>query len=653
MYCNQCGAKLSDDAKFCQNCGSAVDAQPSSREGVGSSCSDDPSVATKEKKLNRGPSPRLKKLLAILGGAVVLILAIVLISNAVDGKKRTTILGTIPDPETFFGVSGDHDRYDSWYEHNIEFETEDVTKDMTDAYVDLLGSSKFPFVLDETIDHFGGGMVRYIFKYNGSQELYDAQSRQIMVEYNPGYEQVVVNIRNSGNFELVPVEPYAPESVSEENTEPAYAPDPEQAETQSGDNGMAEPELVAGPISVENKIEVPQNAVPELSAWSGGAATVDRVITKSDKLANYEVSAEVLAEYVQMLQETGFELVDEYYFSYGDTFQAWAFNCLALPEAETIEMQYDEDTRCHVCIWTSDDDEYRIDISPAFQFFDTGLRRGGAVTRETISGPSAGAGLYRMPDGSYQTSDGRLSTAVGNAMVIRDGATYTCGARWLVEDEDERLWVEDYYRNEGFFMEVPKSSLMEGDVLLMSDFVRERYYETDKESLESYNWHTPMFALAYDGIWKGPELNGRDFQALTVRVMYYQSGGEAVYYVYARTTSAEPGEVEALVAVDMSAGSGGNFGNATRLSVGDSFSLNYSGEVFGANYHVYEWTVTDGEGNVRIEGTGSKCRVEALEKGVATVKVTYEYGVDEPDILTGIVGPASKSKTQSYNFIIE
>jgi len=242
MYCNQCGAKLSDNAKFCQNCGSVVDTQPSTREGGGSSCSDDPAEATKEKKLNPGLSPRLKKLLAILGGAVVLILAIVLISNAVAEKKRTTILGTIPDPETFFGVSGDHDRYDSWYEHNIEFGTEDVTKNMTDAYVDLLGSSEFPFVLADTIDHFGGGMVRYIFKYNGSQELYDAQSRQIMVEYNPGYEQVVVNIRNSGNFALVPVEPYASDNMTEESTGSAYAPDPEfffnTGAAEKGDNSM-------------------------------------------------------------------------------------------------------------------------------------------------------------------------------------------------------------------------------------------------------------------------------------------------------------------------------------------------------------------------------------------------------------------------------
>ncbi len=241
MYCNQCGKKLPDNAKFCNFCGSAVSTEQSGAV-ADPPRSDDPAVTAKAKGPKRRLSPLLKILLAILGGAAVVILAIMLISGAVEEKKRTTILGTIPDPETFFGVSGDHYRYDSWYEHNIEFETEDVTKDMTDAYVDLLGSSEFPFVLNDTIDHFGGGMVRYVFEYNGSQELYDAKSWQIMVEYNPGHEQVAVEIRNSGNFRLVPVEPYASDSVSEESMESTYVPDPEfffnTGAAEKGDNSM-------------------------------------------------------------------------------------------------------------------------------------------------------------------------------------------------------------------------------------------------------------------------------------------------------------------------------------------------------------------------------------------------------------------------------
>ena len=433
------------------------------------------------------------------------------------------------------------------------------------------------------------------------------------------------------------------------------SPDAGSADTSQGSQNPKEPEVVSGTIQVENVIEVPKNAVPELAAWSNLTAFSDEVITKSEKHMDYKLlgGVEIIEEYIAMLEANGFTLVDEYYFSYKETFRSFALVCDAMPEAEFIKMQY-EDTDCHVTIWMAEDeDEYSINISPSLQFFDIGVRRDGTKVNEVIAGPSAGAALLRVDEGSYQTSDGRLSAVLGTAMVIRDGVTYTCDARWEVEEEDERLWVENYYRNEGFFMEVPKNSLMDGDILQMKNFVRERYYTTEKESLASYNWHTPFFALAYDGQWKGPELNSTDFKALTVRLMYYEPGGDAVYYVYAELKDKEPGVVEALVAVDMSAGSGGNFANATRLSVGDTFTLNYSGNVFGSDYHVYEWAVTDGAGNVLIESTGNKCRVQAVEKGVATVTVTYSYTEEEPDVLTGIMRDAHKSRSQSYNFIIE
>ena len=415
-----------------------------------------------------------------------------------------------------------------------------------------------------------------------------------------------------------------------------------------------EPETVAGTIQTEQQIEAPANAVPELAAWSRHMATANKVITKSEKSVKYNVPTglEVIEPYIEMLQANGFTLVDEYNFSYKKTFRSWAFTFDAVPDAETVNMQYN-DTPCHVCIWMSEDhDEYHIDISPTLQFFDTGLRMDGGMESEIIAGPSAGAGLLRMPDGSYQTSDGRLSASVGTATVIRDGESYTCSARWEVDGGDERLWVENYYRNEGFLMEVPEHSLMEGDILQMAQFLRERYYVNEKARFASYNWHTPLFVIAYDGVWSGPVLNGTDFKAVTVRLMYYQPGGEAVYYVYALLNHKEPAEVEALVAVDMSVGSGG-FADATRLSVGDSFTLSYPEEVFGSNYHVYEWAVTDGMGNVTIEASGSKCRIHAVSKGIATVTVTYSYTEEEPDVLTGIMRDVQKSRSQSYHFIIE
>ncbi len=230
MYCNQCGTKLPDDAKFCSTCGKpTVDPIVETVAAVAEETQKAvkpvkekktvPKTNFGEKKLF-GKLP-LKWLLAILGGVVVLALATVLIFNIVEEKKSTTILGNIPDPEIFFGVTGKHNQNEyTCYSHNIEFETEDVTKDMVEAYTDLLGSSEYPFVMNNTLDFYSDGSDRYAFKYNGLQELYNAKPNQIVVEYNPGYERVVVYINNSGNFELVPVEPYNSDNVSYESTEP-------------------------------------------------------------------------------------------------------------------------------------------------------------------------------------------------------------------------------------------------------------------------------------------------------------------------------------------------------------------------------------------------------------------------------------------------
>lgn len=678
MYCIKCGTKLPDGAKFCPNCGGAVNQTGSSKteekkpEPEQKKPKKEKARAERPKKELKMPSAGkfkgklpLKKLGIALGAAVVVCIVLGIIGSISENKKLHTIVAQIPDPEAFFGMSAEHTVNEEW-SHKIRFETDEITLEMAEAYVELLRTNKYPFVLkyrDEDIyESTGTVWWTYEIAYTGDGELVNPHDCQIIVEhyasdtYDPFTEVTVIN---HTHFELVAAERYTEggiiEPPAEQETDTSSAPSASPSPSPSASQKPQEPEVISGTIQTENEIEVPKNAVPELAAWSNGTASSTKVITTSEKHVDYKVPTglEVIEDYIEMLQANGFTLVDEYYFSYKKDFQSWAFTCDAMPDAETIEMQY-EDTPCHVCIWMSEDyDEYRIDISSSLQFFDTGVRRGGGMSNEVIAGPSAGAGLYRMPDGSYQTTDGRLSTVTGNAMVIRDGKTYTCDARWVVEGEDERLWVENYYRNEGFFMEVPKNSLMDGDVLQINNFLRERYYTTEKESLASYNWHTPFFAISYDGQWMGPVLNGTDFKALTVRLVYYQPGGEAVYYVYAELKDREPSVVEALVAVDMSGGSGGNFGNATRLSVGDTFTLNYSGEVFGSSYHVYDWKVTDGADNVRIEASGSRCRVQAEGKGIATVTVTYSYTEEEPDVLTGIMRNQRKSRSQSYNFIIE
>lgn len=430
--------------------------------------------------------------------------------------------------------------------------------------------------------------------------------------------------------------------------------DNEDDDFSDGGSQPKEPQLVAREIDTEITIEALPNAVPELRAWSDGAATSSDIPTKYEKNIIYTVSESIMLTYIHFLQDNGFTLVDEYYFSYGgNTYQEWAFTCDTMPEAESITM-WNKSTSCHVSICMNNrENEYSIEISPSLQFYDTGLRQNGTVVNKTLSGLSAGAGLQRMPDGSYQTTDGRLSADVGTAMVIRDGQTDHCDARWEAGEDYERLWVEGYCRNEAIFINVPKDSLMEGDILLANDFLQKHYAATQKEDLDGFIWDTPTFALSYNGICKGPQLNEDDYESLTVRMMYYQKGGHAVYYIHAKLRNADPGEVEALVAVDMAHSSAGSFESATRIKVGETISLTYTEKEYNTHYDVYEWTITDGTSNVSIHGVGNNCQVTALSKGVATVTVTYRYSVDEPHILTGNSIATAKSKSQSYQFVIE
>ena len=301
MYCNQCGAQVPDDAKFCQICGRAVGAE------LRSTAAEDPrpedtAVPAKKKRPKRNRSLRLKKLLTVLGGAAALVLAAVLIVSAVREHKRTTILGEIPDPEIFFGVSGTHYRYESSsrYAHNIEFETENVTKDMINAYVDLLNSSEFPFVMDDSInDVFSSGMRWYLFRYNGSQELYDAAPNQIKVEYDPDYEQIFVTIFNSKNFELVPVEPYNAENTFDESAEPADTTEPEsepqsepETKPESSDPSVL-PDFLAHDDSGEYQLL--DESTPNKAIYQ--AETID--------------SAYVAVAYVELLEERGYTVVSK------------------------------------------------------------------------------------------------------------------------------------------------------------------------------------------------------------------------------------------------------------------------------------------------------------------------------------------------------
>lgn len=422
---------------------------------------------------------------------------------------------------------------------------------------------------------------------------------------------------------------------------------------ESIENIPSEPVTVAAKADFDSWQQVPANALPDLHYWSGREIGYADEPNKGSNCFYYEYgckSAETRAifdEYLEALQANGFTLVNHYH-KYGES---WGFTCDAAPEAETLGMMY-TDTPCHMSIY-NDDGIMRFQISLDLVVCDTGVRRDGITADLRPEGPSVTAGLIRMPEGSYQTSDGRLTAKIGTAMVLRDGEAYTTTAEYSVGDT---LNIDGYYRNESIFFRTKAGYLMEGDVLTQREMRQWKQYSKEKDDQNSFKYSTVAdLSVAHNGEWISPNyssLKSAEMDVCTVRVMYMEDGGDAVFYLYARFFEGEPKEIEALCAVS-TADDEGAFTNAIYLEVGNTVALNYPNREYGSDYHTFDWSIVEGKGNISIDAVGDSCTVTARKAGTAVVKLSYGYTVEEPDVLTGDPRTVSRHKTKTYSFVVE
>lgn len=443
-----------------------------------------------------------------------------------------------------------------------------------------------------------------------------------------------------------------PASQGTTGTPPASAvtaPEPTDG-SQSGPGNT-----VAGEADLSGFNQLPANAVPDLYYWSNGQATYRDEPSKSDKYYyNYKADEALIHDYIAILQNNGFTLVDSYAFSYkGSSFYSWGFCCDAVPDAQMIPLQY-EDTPCHISLYYADSKgKYTMVVSPDLQVCDTGLRYDGSTVDLQPSGPSAAAGLVQLADGSYQTSDGRLTASLGTAMVLRDGVAYTTNASYKREKGKEVLRVENYYRNEGICFRVPEYAIVQGDIFTQREIRRWRWNDcTSMDQVDGFNWGTkPVLAMPKDNTWLGASYNESVYEAQTARVMYYDNGGTAVFYIYSSFLKGEPKEVEALCVVQIE--EAGSMEDATYLKAGNVATVKYTHHEYGTSWETYDWVILEGQDKISIKAVGNSCDVTAKSPGVASVQVTYGYSKEEPDVLTGIMRTVGHSKTEVYRFIIE
>lgn len=306
----------------------------------------------------------------------------------------------------------------------------------------------------------------------------------------------------------------------------------------------------------------------------------------------------------------------------------WSLTCDAASNLPTIHDIITE-TNCHVSIgWSNrSSSKFMFSISKNMPVLDTGTRMNGTTVDISLKGPSIGSGLIRNEDGSYSTTDGRLTTNASSATIVRDGQQFTAAVTYDEQYERQHVYTEDYYRNESIYLQFPLNSVLQNDCFSHTDMRSWNMTEhTDGEEAH-YNYDAPFTVfLFHDGYMRQSAYNESYFEATSVRVMYYEKGVEAVFYVYGKFMGlGSPKEIEALIAVDMSkllsandsnsgSDSGSGSGSGSTSGIGSGSNTTICGYCGGRGYqicnqcdgdgwmetsgHVPDW---DGDGNTYYE----------------------------------------------------
>ncbi len=134
-FCIHCGAAMPASAKFCPDCGKAVETVPAVKKPV----SDNPMVAGLPAIL--GDKKKLRALLAVIAAVVVLIIAIALIAGGKGDKAPQG--GDLPDVPVSDDVSGDVENAPQDLQDDVQDETQD---DAQSESVD--DPSVLPYLMD-------------------------------------------------------------------------------------------------------------------------------------------------------------------------------------------------------------------------------------------------------------------------------------------------------------------------------------------------------------------------------------------------------------------------------------------------------------------------------------------------------------------------
>lgn len=421
----------------------------------------------------------------------------------------------------------------------------------------------------------------------------------------------------------------------------------------SGNSQPAGP--VANAITPSQYNKAPANGVQDIRFWMRGQFCRNGVTDMGEyKIYEYGSGAldgDVVESYVAMLQQNGFTLVEKFYESYyTNSYLSYGLMCDFLPGATTHEQLFTSN-QVHVSIYKSRDTDWSFYISEDLEYCDLGIRENGGNVEIIPRGDSAGAGLDRLSDGSYQTSDGRLNTQVGSAVVIREGVQNTANAFLELENGRCILTINGYMPDEELVLDYEEGSLDSGDIFLINDL-------TDGE---------PALSMTIDGERVGLNRKfGSEFHSITVRVMHYEESKDAVLYIYVETHGGSPAMMEVLCAFStmpyveppetrptkVDATYSTIEGETYSMGKGDSILLDIGLETyhFGSDYFTYDWEVVSGGDVVDIYGVGNNCYITGTASGTAVVTLRFGYTEEGNNVLTG--NPQTEHHTKELTFTI-
>ena len=330
-------------------------------------------------------------------------------------------------------------------------------------------------------------------------------------------------------------------------------------------------EQVSDAAAVENAVQAKDStAVQDMYDYMQKKMTFDSIAKEENgqqyrKFKGGSDSYTLVSRYVEALcAQSNFELSDSYYSQIKSTFFSFALKYTGSGKvsSDKPEMNFKDNVYGDVTIYGTVDGSTckgYIYIVSGLAFDDLGLRADGSNASTAQAGQSLNADLYRLSDGSYETSDGRFHVKAGQAMVYRDGSVYTTDAT-LLRDKDknrEELQIYNFYRNDSILLTLPYNSVLTGDVFNRRTigYNTNSSFDQNMKSMESFlGWkfsnqilgvcHNNDYLLCYTD-------DKNDFDDISIRVLYWDTEQqEAVFYIYASFDTA-PYVYEAVAAARM------------------------------------------------------------------------------------------------------